>query len=1069
MDIGHQKADRIFNIAGDMHVYDSSETNELIHKQNQEKLKELYSISFLDVLHRYYSSQALIERNEEILNIEKMLELKNQIMVSGEPGIGKTTILYQLALKIKNVTYISLKNRAPVSTVSYLINRIRKSNHSDFINAKDINEAFDWLQVCLQNADGHFIIDHCECDVETVKKLITLEKFETKFLFGTRNALIFESTGIISYYCKPFNEAETKLFLESYGKFLNTIEFANLFALSKGNPLYLFFFLNHQIPQLPDSLVNYSRSIWNQLDSSNQEVLVYIALAYLPITISELIELFKYGSPMELSVKIDNLSAFIKNDEGLLEIFHPFFEDFIIEALKNKGVLNLYHKKLGDFYLAKNQIIPAIYSLIDIVPEQIDKYLYSALPILINWGELNFALKILTAKLKMVNSDIDKGYVLYHFYHVHALLGNKSESTICINQALEYLKHADDQQLYSAALLFKAMDLFDNGEINYALKIADEVYSQINGFENYSKASILLNLSKLYSELSEFKKGAKFSKEAFEIFLELEKDNVSMDGLLGSWANLVSCLTQTDEYIHVAEEYGLQLLEVVKRTSNINIEIVVLNALTSIYRQTRDLARAKEINKRVISLCQQNGMKSKLVINLVNYGNILRDEGLFQDAKKIYNEALVYAEEYNLKQAEGRIYWILAEIYKNEGNFDLSVEFADKSIALCKGTNYYYGIARAFEIKSETLILLKEPMLAAAALINSAEFYGKNEEFNFLYQQNIAEALKIYYSLGNLFEANKIFIKLIEYFIIKLGHNSELQIISGDTNDNSVEYVFEKLLMTYLSSEKKNINPFTHLLLFINYCRNIEQTTGNRLLNHVFHLLIQSLGKVKYSYSALGIALEQSGNLLNNNDLNNIFKSLQQKLPMFSVRDFEDFKIIIASIDSNINIEIHVRNDEITCIKLAMALVLVLHENSTLVIDGNNLKENYCILSLLLLTDELNNMLGNPRQEHITQDIQSVYMDKISYNVPDVVLINNDYELLCNLNDYPENRHSMYFFAMTIMKIKNHLYHINVIRNKLERTKILKSVAELFDFTNKELDTDSQQSEFDIEVDKINF
>ncbi|MDO5655760.1 MAG: tetratricopeptide repeat protein [Flavobacteriaceae bacterium] len=1068
MKIETQNAETIYNVAGNMHLHNSPEVVALLNQSKQEKLREINSISFFEILSKEFSEKKLIERNIELEEIEKRLGEHRQLILHGEPGLGKTTTLFQLSRRLENLVYISAKSKSPISVLSYLVNKIRLSTGDDLLELKDVDEACEWLQASLQKSKHCFIIDDCEQDKETVKKIISLEKFDSIFLFATRNKSMFEGEGVAFYPCSSFSEDEVKLFLESQGVSLHKLEFNNLFKASRGNPLYLYYFSKFQISPLPEDLAQYQNSILGGLNTRQQEILTLISIPYFNITLAELTEVMKYESIIETSKDVDDLSSLIKNYEGLLELFHPSFKEFVLEKLESKGLLNFYKEKLGEYYLAKEEIIQATYLLIDISPSKIDKYLFDVLPSLVSWGELNFALKVLNTKLQTAVKDLNIGFLYYHLCNVHHLLGNKDEATICIDKSLENLKTAKNKKFYSAALMFKAMNLIEHGKVIEATKIADKVFAKIKEDDKDFKAPLLVNLSKIYVDLSEFEKGAQACKEAFEIFEEQDET----EGMKNSLVNLVSCLAQISEYKDEAEKYGLRLLEITRQFSEFSTEVIVLNALASIYREKKDYPKAKEFSNRAIELCQQYDMKDKAVLNLINFGNILRDDGDIEGAKKIYDEALIKSKEYNLKKDEGRIYWILSSIHRDSGNLDLSIEFADKSIKNSKELNYYYGSANALREKSDTLLLMDEPLKAADALVESAEFYGKIEHFSESYQYNISKAIEIYRNAGKNEKANKLINKLLENTARKINVEEVVSLILDNTSEETVTSNFEKLFNNYFTNDKNSLNIIKQILSFASYCNGLDGAKGSIIFKKTLDLIIKNIGKSKFSYSILGIAIEQSGTLLNQDDLDVINNSLQEKLPLFSYREVNDEKIFVTSIAGKINLEIHTFTDEIVCNKLATALILILHEQYELILENEPFLEKSCIIWLHSYSEEMKKAIGSnlaDKEPLFQEHIQTLHCRKNSYDIHEMIVVNPDNESNCNLNTYPENKASLYFFVTTIMGIKSHFYHSEVHEDGSQRRFILNSVARLFDYTNKELKNDTNTSRFEINIDRINF
>jgi len=1066
MNIEVQNAENIYNITGNMELHSSPEIVALLKKEKQDKLKELNSFAYFDILAKEYENKKLISRDSEVEKIEDLLKEKRQLLLFGDPGIGKTTVIYQISKKVDTPIYISVKGKSSVSIISYLVNRIRLAEKKELIEVKNTEEAFDWLQVCLQKSQQFFIIDDCEQDQETVSKLIMISKFNTKFLFVSRNKSLFESTGINSYQYPNFSEEEVKEFLTSHGTLPSKLEFNEILASSKGNPLYLFYFSQFKISPLPESLVEYQNSIWNSLTPAQQEILASICVPYFNINISELSEILSRTSIIELSNEIDSISSLVNNRNGYLELFHPSFDDFVFDKLNDKGIINHYKEKLGNFYLAKEEIIQATYLLIDILPEKVEKYLYDVFPSLISWGELSFALKVLQTKLKFVSNDLDIGYLNYHLCHVHHLLGNRKESTICIDKSLEHLKKSGKKKFYTYALMFKAMNLLEEGKVEEAKQIADTIFTKISHNAKQLKAPLLINLSKIYVDLSEFAKGAKACKEAFEIFYEVD----DKEGMLSSLVNLVTCLGQITEYLDEAEKYGLQLLDMIKESSNFSIEVIVLNSLTSIYRQKKKYEKAKEYGNKAIQLCQQYEMKDKVILNLINYGNVIRDEGAIEDAKLIYEEALLKCKEYNLLKDEGRIYWILSSIERDSGNYKASIEFADKSINISKDLNFYYGAANALREKAETLSLINEPLKAAESLVESASYYSKIDQFSESYRHNISKAINIYNKEGFQSEANKLINQLIQNTAIKINLDDKLNLILDNADTSSVESNFEILYQKYATTEGGRENTISSFLSFINYCEALEIKEGKRIFKKIINLIIDNIGKNQFSYSLLGIAIEQSRDLLNQDDLDTIYENLSKKISILSVREVNEEMIFVASIAGKINLEIHTFSDEIVPQKLALALILLLNESPNLVIDESQFSEKLCKILIYNYSNEIKTVLQEylPKSDKIFEEhIQSIHMSKKGYDVEEIIYINTDYEQKGNLNAFQNNKVSLYFITQTIMGIKSHFYHSKVVEDDRQRKFILNTVARQFDYTNVELDDDAKKTEFEINVDKL--
>ena len=1071
MKINEQNAARdIYNIKGDLVLENSPEVINILHKQNQELLKSQFSISFNESLQNQMAGKILISRDETIFDIAKKLDAKFQLLVHGEPGIGKTTIVYQFIQSRENIIYISLKGKSALSVISYLTNKIRALNKEDLIEFDNLNKAIDTFQVELQKTTETVVIDDCERDIEFIKEIIQLDKFDSKFLFLSRNHSLFETENIDFYAIKCFSEEDVKAFLLANEITIGQVKFNELYFASKGNPLYLFYYSQMQLSPLPVDVQNYQNAIWKNLDSTAQELIIFISIPFFSLTLTELSELMKYDSPIKLSEDIDNLSSLIKVNDGTLSLFHPSFNEHVLSFLDSKGLKNTYEERLGDFFLDKEDYIQATYSLIDLAPQKVKKYLLDVFPVLINIGELEFAIKVLNAILSLSKKKLFQGYAHYHLCSLYRLIGKPLESNTHIDSAIDKLKTIDEKagkRFYIAALMFKAINNIEDGKVNEGLEIANNVLSDIDALEKDFKASILVNLSKIYTDLFEFEKGARACKEAFEIF---EADNYE-EGMLSSLTNLVTCLGQIKDYLNDAEKYGLRLLKLLEDKNEFMKEVIVLNALTSIYRQKGDYKKALVYGDRVIKLCQEYGMKDKVILNLINYGNVLRDDEQTNQALKIYNEALVYAKEYKLEKEEGRIYWILAGIERGKGQYDESITYAEKSISINKRVNFYYGVANAYNEKAETLIQKGLNVEAAKMLEESAEYYLKIEYFANSYQERLSEAVKLYKGEGKSEDVNRVLNKLICIVSKKLKYDSlsELIIEASSSNDTILKN-FNKVFELHFE-EYNTANLTLFFLDYLVFCQSLNIKTGKTNFLKTLDLIIDNLGVAKFSYSILGIAVQQSRSLLDYNDLNYINQRLQRTLPLYNIRNLSEEDVFIISINQFINLEIHTFNDELICMKLAMMLILFINEHPQIIRnEKKEIQEAFCKIWIHGYYDEMKKALGKyigSSEKIFTEMVQSIHTEKKDYEIQDMIIISENFSDFSDLNIYPDNKVSLYFLVMSIAGIKGHFYHENIRNNTEKRQEILQLIANMYDYTSTEMDTLNSQSDYNINFDSF--
>jgi tetratricopeptide (TPR) repeat protein len=1065
MEILSQQADTIYNIRGDLHLEHTPETFKLLRKKQQEELNYIYSTSYIDILREDLSNKKLVTRTQEISIIEKLYRDLNQFIIYGIPGIGKTILINQFTENNNNVIYISLKNKSSLSVFSYLINKIRGYNKEDMLEFENLEYSKNILQAELQKTEYLFIIDDCERDIETAKYLIGLEKYKSKFIFVTREIESFKAFNIHSHTLSPFSEDETKTFLELNNIKLDTLKFNEVYLSSKGNPLYLYYFSQYQISPLPSDIQSYQDSIWSILNSEEQELLIYTALPLFRLEVCDLIVLYPNRSPVEITNQLSGISGLIKNNNGVLDVFHPSFSEHIVNMISSNGLKDIYQTKLGEFFLEKKDYLQAAHLLIDSNPEKIKDYLFEILPYCLEIGKLEFSIKILNTKLRFVSKELEKGYINYHLSHTYHLLGEKELSQLCIDNALKHLKKSKNKKWYDVAMMTKAIILVENGFVKEGIEIADKIISSVSKNDKQYRAQLLINISKIYIDTFEITKAAEVCREAYHLFEEL---NI-VEGMINSLANLVSSLGQDDNSLDEAEKYGLKLLELSRKESLVTVEVIVLNSLTSISRQKKKIKEAKQYGNEAIRLCQQLKMKDKVILNLINLGNVIRDEGDIELALKTYNEALVYTIEYKLKKDEARIYWILADLYRDKQDFELSLQYAQKSVDINLEINYHYGIANASRVMSDTLLAMGEKLKAAVALERSAAYYKKISHFATSYQAKLSEAINIYFQEGENEKANELLDELILSYSENTNASELIDLIIKNKGNTCANKKFFLFFENYFRNDSfTNIIP--QILLYIEYCKSLGKDIGQGYFIDMLFFFIENLGKVRYSHSILGMAIEQSGWLLEDKDLFAILDKLQNKLPAFFVRDRDSESIIITIINKKINLEFLIFNDEPVCIKLMLALILILNEIEHRVFTERQFLEEYSIIWINSYSDAYKKVfeetikMKNPFDEHI----QTIHTDKKDWDVQDFIIVSNEYEQYNNINENPENKSTLYFLVNSISNIKGHFYHSHVMKDDAQRKQIMDLVGEIMGYDVPSLrNTEMKEKQIDVDFKKL--
>lgn len=1071
-----QKSDGdIYNVLGDINnnggtlqigtliLENGAGLENALFKSEQKNLEASYSTSYLDFLKKQFETKTLIAR-PFVNEIWQKLSAFSQLLLTGEPGSGKTCALFQLSSLAPEAIYISLRKRSMLSVVNHLINKIRIKQQDTLLSASDPEEALEILQSLLQGSEMVFFIDDCEAESEIASRLISQHKAGNRFIFATRNTTSFESTGIETFPVTAFTEEETKNFLARNGIVLDLLSFSELYRASGGNALYLFYFSKYQIRPLPADVITYHKAIWADLSPEEQECLIYIALSYRSLRITDLSSVIGDTRLTDTTHRLARQASLINNEEGRLQIFHPAFTEYILERIRQEGLTTAYSEKLGNYLLEQKRLVAAAWLLIDSQPEKVNAFGIEALSAVIITGDLHFAVKLITTLLRYKWPRWEEGYLEYHLSCVYRFL---HQETLCdhhLHKAITLFKKVKDKTWLLAAEMVKAMNLVEEGKSKEGLALADSIFERAEKYGERFKGRNLVNLSKIYVDLSEYKKGAKASKEAFDLFEKLN----DKEGMVSSLANLASCLAKLDDYSDLAETYAQKLLEVTQSTVEFTVKLIALNILTSINRQKQRYTEAIKYGWEAVTLCQQYDLPDKLILNLINYGNIIRDKDDIPGAKKVYEEALVHAKELGLKKEEGRINRILAAVYYNLNELDKSIEFSDRSIAACKQVSYQYGVAHALGEKARVLAKKGDKYAAAAAYEESARIFLTIEDFSKDTKSSLTKAIQYYFETGAVEKANS----LISLSITNVPNNNALEIEqlvtnSVDTNVNhTINESFRKLAAKYGEADF-NQNPIRKFLVYLDYCHK-NTRTAMKGFYEVLATLAGCLATNRFALTTFGILVEQSRTLLDAESLVNLFAIIEKKLEGFHYRETYEEAILLASVTTDLKLEIHISKDDLLGRKLALTATLFFFAAPELVSSKKERVESFYRLRIVNLQELIteDNSLKIP-ESTFSQHNQTVMLSSRQPGLGDSVYINAGYEKAADLILHPNNKCLMYFIGMLAVQMTTHFYKDTKGLNGNAHKYVPRKLAYFFDYTNIE-EINNLDEEFGINLEKLN-
>lgn len=1047
---GTIKADAVFlnGSAGDV---------ELFTKENQAALNAQFNISYLDFVVADTQKKFLIKR-DLLRDLFSLLEHHSELPLIGIPGVGKTCILFQLSKELPDVIYISLKGKSLLTIVAHFVNKINLAAGLPLVNVVEAEAGLEILQGLLLTSKITFMLDDCESNPEVVKRLLNLRKLENKFIYASRNDHEFIANGIEPFGVNSFSFDEVKEFISGSGITLDVMATNELFEVSKGNPLYLYYYTQFQITPLPSNITDFHRAIWGSLTPKQQQCLIYISLSYKPLKVQVINDLIPFEFPTEAVDFVDSLVALVKNKNGLFEIFHPAFKEYIVERLQSSQLIGQYRDELGSYYLKQNDDLQAAHLLIDHNPQALYKIENDVVHQLIIEGDLTFATRMMLLMLEFKRTNFEKGYLHYHLAFNFRMLNENEKAENHQEKSLEYFNKLKQRTWYNVALMNKAISLVEDGRTVEGLAIADKVLKRSRSFGSEFEGQLLVNVSKIYVDIHENEKAAKASLRAYQSF---EKQN-HVFGMLSSLTNMASALAKLNDYSDVAAQYALKLLEYTKPGVSFNLELIALNILTSVNRQNGNFVEAKKFGQKAVMLCQHYKLENKTILNLVNYGNVLRDAGEINESLAVYHEALIAANRLGLIKDESRIYWILAEIYSSNEEYIKAIEYIDTSIEKAKQINYNYGIAHGYEDKALIYQKMNDLSSAARNFALSAASFETLGDFSKERSRTLQKTILLYLELGEKDEANSLFKNAVKN-LQHTGFSDFKSLINDPKIDLDIHSYFKFLTQSYLKQQDPTNLTFEYTM-YLEYClANLKSS------RQPFNMLLQDFATYpnenRFAKTILALLTEQSKELTDGVNLKELLSILTANAPGFHAREIAHETVLLLKLANGFKLEIICYTEDTTTVKLLLALGLFLNSSPDFLVVDKSRKQDFCKVQILMLKD-FRNIFPKIKIPTTNQRILTYHLQKDDYDIPNYIVVDEQYEKSADLVSDLNNKHFMYFLGAAIRTLITNYYHLkDSVTDRLTKP-VTRKLAFLMGFTNIE-EIKAQKETYFVDLNKL--
>lgn len=630
--------------------------------------------AYLDALRSEMDARVLIRRDRLVTEVQEHLQAASKLLLEGDPGIGKTFLLGELAADPDTV-YVPLRNKTTQQVCSYLTTHLAVRRGASPRSTPSEAEALAELQQELANGRATLLIDEADQNLATVQALLGLEFFGCRVVFATRYPDPEAFGDITRYRVPPFDRNEVTHFLEASGVPLEPGELQRLRVASEGNPLYLYYFTKNPISPLPEGLQGYQRVLWERLPPQQQEVVNLVAYSVVSLDLSDLHALLDRQnlstSMMETRQLVASASPLIRQAGDGYELFHAYFEEFVRASTMSDSLSVHYHSLLGDYAIAKDATMAAAHHLLHAEDPRARQYLLDGARIALlhgNWALSEEFLSTAVESFEREENRYEEAVARHLFAELYRESGRYSDARREIDAAARLFGELGEEEWRRQTDLLSSLMLIQEGQAEETIKKLTTALENIQGDEE-EEAIISLNLSYACIQANRYREGATAAESALNMFEQLGNEI----GIYGSLTNLASCAGELGDHV-LQGHYADRIIEAAKKRSLPRVEAAGLNHRAAAQRAEGYAAAAQRTLEDCVTIHQRLGNVEGEALNIANLGNAFLDQEMYPEARAAYAESLAKAREHNLPRQEGHALQLLTRLKQREAEKERSTD-----------------------------------------------------------------------------------------------------------------------------------------------------------------------------------------------------------------------------------------------------------------------------------------------------------------------------------------------------------------------------------------------------------
>ncbi len=479
-------------------------------------------------------------------------------------------------------------------------------------------------------------------------------------------------------------------------------ELVELQSASKGNPLYLRYYLAGEPGAFANNLAEYEARVWRSLSAGSRELLSYLAWSNRSLSLEDLSELTA-GSSILLEELADNLAAagsLLMQSERGYSIFHPHAKETIRHlTARSKPKLQYYVGRLSKWFYDKRDFVSAFSTLEASEFEVSENLLEMAGRQAMVQGHFRTAITILEEQVRLsresANRTRERDLVLV-LAHTVSLSGNPDHALGLVDKAATM--EVEDDPPIAISEVRDSIAALTKGDREAFERLKARKQEYCRDGELWNAARVSVELSAYHARQHEPEASADEAEFAMTVFRD-NQDDYGYRIARGNYLSAISALPQRRNGIDdLVTEFGEDA------ENDSQQRALLCNVLGRLARERGDTEVAKSHALEAIEIGREIGDNSIVCNNLMNLGNSYRDEGEWSTAIHQYEAADKLAREAKLIVAEAAAQELLAAMFNKMGNGERALHHANYSVSIARGVskrieaNATEELAQAYEL-----------------------------------------------------------------------------------------------------------------------------------------------------------------------------------------------------------------------------------------------------------------------------------------------------------------------------------------------------------------------------------